>query len=43
MDKYEVMMPKEKMNEESYVIDSRGHIDWRLVELQRSRWYKLPK
>lgn len=36
------LMPKQKMNEEPYVIN-RAHIDWRLVELQRDRWYKLPK
>lgn len=30
------------MNEQPYVID-RAHIDWRLAELQRNRWYKLPK
>ena len=37
-----ILMPKQMMNEQPYVID-RAHIDWRLVELQRSRWYKLPK
>ncbi len=26
----------------TYVID-RAHIDWRLVKLQKNRWYKLPK
>lgn len=37
-----ILMPKRKMNEQPYVID-RAHIDWRLIELQRDRWYKLPK
>lgn len=37
-----VLMPKQMMNEKPYVID-RAHIDWRLIELQRNRWYKLPK
>jgi hypothetical protein len=34
-------MPKFKMNEEPYNINT-PYIDWRLVELQRDRWYKLP-
>ena len=39
-----ILMPKQMMNEQPYVITaSRAHIDWRLVELQRHRWYKLPK
>jgi hypothetical protein len=39
-----MLMPKQMMNEQPYVItSSRAHIDWRLVELQRNRWYKLPK
>jgi hypothetical protein len=37
-----ILMPKQMMNEQPYVID-RAHIDWRLVELQQNRWYKLPK
>ncbi|MGH9970992.1 MAG: hypothetical protein ACREBG_24815 [Pyrinomonadaceae bacterium] len=37
-----IPMPKQMMNEKPYVID-RAHIDWRLIELQRERWYKLPK
>lgn len=37
-----ILMPKQMMNEKPYVID-RAHIDWRLIELQRNRWYKLPK
>jgi hypothetical protein len=37
-----ILMPKQMMNEQPYVID-RAHIDWRLVELQKNRWYKLPK
>jgi len=39
-----ILMPKQMMDERPYVITaSRAHIDWRLVELQRNRWYKLPK
>ena len=39
-----ILMPKQMMNERPYVITaSRAHIDWRLVELQRNRWCKLPK
>jgi hypothetical protein len=38
----EDLMPKQMMNEQPYVVD-RAHIDWRLVELQQNRWYKLPK
>ncbi len=37
-----ILMPKQKMNEEPYVING-AHIDWSLVKLQRDRWYKLPK
>jgi hypothetical protein len=35
-------MPKQMMNEQRYVIN-RAHIDWGLIELQKDRWYKLPK
>jgi hypothetical protein len=39
-----ILMPKQMMNERPYVITAlRAHIDWRLVELQRDSWYKLPK
>ena len=37
-----ILMPKQKMNEEPYVINP-PYIDWSLVKLQQNRWYKLPK
>jgi len=37
-----ILMPKQKLNEEPYVINP-PYIDWSLVKLQQNRWYKLPR
>ncbi len=37
------LMPKRTPTGEPYVIDGRGHIDWKHLTPHRERWDKLPK